>query len=675
MKKLTVKAKQDHLQRIAATKDPVKAIAEFVWNALDGNATSVAVQLLKNDLGGIEAIRIDDNGTGISNSRAQHDFESAGESWKRQKLKNESGRALHGKEGVGRLRFYSLAHKAKWTTVYSENGKRFRLEIEIDAADLQGGQVSEPTEVGPNTPTGTIVELSNLKSSLDALASEQARIEFGSIFAGYLLQYTNIEISFDDIKVDAAKNIDTLFEFPRVSLTCPNRVVRDLVLRIIEWKPGSGGNRRIHFGGERGIVLGSLPANITAPHFEFSIYAYSKLFQEMADANLLEVDGLTDPDFAYVLEHIRIAGADYFRSRQAEKAGQLIDDLKSAGVYPYEGDPKDDVERREREVFEIATHAVSSYSRDFKKADNPLKKITLSLLKEAVSRNPDSLIRILTAVFDLPRARQDEFSTLLAKTELGNIISASTMVSDRIETLQLLRHLVFSPKHQLTTKERGELDVVIRDNTWIFGEGFHIAMPEVGLTKVMDRVAEDLASKRARKTRATKLDGKIGRVDSFVGREIPSGDKRRREYLLIELKRPSLIVGRKELDQLEDYVNAILNQPDYENTNTIWHFYLVTSEYSKDVAPRVNQANRPSGLYLEGDRYKVWVKLWSELIRDCEARLSFVQEKLKVEVSDEDIEMRITSLRESVVRASRSKHLPKSAARTSPDDNSAPAPP
>ena len=80
---------------------------------------------------------------------------------------------------------------------------------------------------------------------------------------------------------------------------------------------------------------------------------------------------------------------DYFRARQAERSGELIEDLKAAGVYPYEGDPRDEVERRERQVFDIATHAVASYSTDFKKADNPLKKITLSLLKEALSRNPE----------------------------------------------------------------------------------------------------------------------------------------------------------------------------------------------------------------------------------------------------------------------------------------------
>jgi hypothetical protein len=142
---------------------------------------------------------------------------------------------------------------------------------------------------------------------------------------------------------------------------------------------------------------------VTAPGFEFSTYAYTPFFTEIAKANLLEFDGLSDPDFARVLEYIRDRLSDYFRFRLAEKSGELIQDLKDAGVYPYEGDPRDEVEKQERQVFDIATHAVASYSRDFKKADNPLKKITLGLLREAVSHNPESVSRILRAVFNLPK--------------------------------------------------------------------------------------------------------------------------------------------------------------------------------------------------------------------------------------------------------------------------------
>ena len=72
----------------------------------------------------------------------------------------------------------------------------------------------------------------------------------------------------------------------------------------------------------------------------------------------------------------------------------------------------------------IAIHAVSSYSRDFRKAENPLKKITLGLLREAIRHNPEAIHTILHHVFNLPKNRQDEFSSLLQKTNLGNIISA-----------------------------------------------------------------------------------------------------------------------------------------------------------------------------------------------------------------------------------------------------------
>ncbi len=391
------------------------------------------------------------------------------------------------------------------------------------------------------------------------------------------------------------------------------------------------------------MVLGSQAANITAPGFDFSVYAYSPFFQDIANANLLEIDGLTDPDFAHILEYIRDEVGDYFRARQAERSSELIQDLKDAGVYPYEGDPKDEVERRERQVFDIATHAVSSYSRDFKKADNPLKKITLGLLREAVSHNPESLSRILRAVFNLPRVRHDEFSNLLAKTELANIISASSLIANRIVAIKVLREIVFEPAHRRTVKERGELDVLIRDNTWIFGESFHFTMPETGLTKIMNCVSDELALKRSRR-KGRKLDGTIGRIDSFIGRVVPHADRQHREFLLIELKRPSLVVGRREVDQLEDYVNAILSQPDFINTSTFWNFYLITGEYDAVVKERVTQKERPVGLYLDKPNHKVWVKTWAELIRDCESRLDFVQQKLQIEVSVEEIMDRIAQL-------------------------------
>jgi hypothetical protein len=84
--------------------------------------------------------------------------------------------------------------------------------------------------------------------------------------------------------------------------------------------------------------------------------------------------------------------------------------------------------------------------------------------------------------------------------------------------------------------------------------------------------------------------GGLGRLTGIAG---VVEDPNHREFLLIELKRPSLTVGRKELDQLEDYVTTILTQPDFINTATTWNFYLVTSEYDDVVKQRITQDNRP----------------------------------------------------------------------------------
>jgi len=650
---LTLKAKNDHLQRVASTRDNIKAIAEYVWNALDADATEINVELSRTSLGGIVGIVVRDNGSGISQSRAEHDFESLGESWKLHTPRTpKRGRAIHGKEGQGRLRFYSLAQKARWTSVYETNEGRLQIKIEIDANHLQNSSVSEPTAVSADEPTGTVVELSPLKNTFDWLGGEAARSEFDSTFAPYILQYPDVKIVYDQHPVDPTKTIEHSYQFPSQPIICPGRTVNDLTLRVIEWKPHVA-ERKIYFGGEAGVVLGSLPANVTAPDFTFSAYAYAPLFNEIAKANLLEFDGgLTDPAFARVLEYIRDALGDYFRARKAEKSCELIQDLKDAGVYPYEGDPRDEIERHERQVFDIATHAAVSYSKDFKRADNPLKKIALGLLKEALKNNPESVTRILKAVFNLPKVRQDEFSQLLERTELGNIISASSLVANRIVALEVLREIVFDPKHRNTIKERGELDALVRDNTWIFGEGFHLTMAEAGLTKIMDRVSGELAVKRKRGAKVRKPDGRIGRIDSFLGRVIPRENANHHEYLLIELKRPSLEIGRKEVDQLEDYVNAILAQPDFISTSTQWHFFLVTTKYDDVVRERITQENRPAGLFIDKPNHRVWIKSWAELIRECDARLKFVQEKLRIEVSAEEIQERIARLRTSVLKSS-----------------------
>ncbi len=648
-----VKATHEYLRKVASTREPVKALSEFVWNALDADATEVTVAFIRNGLGGIERIEIADNGTGITKARADRDFTNIGDSWKLSLNRTTTEkRAVHGKEGRGRLRFFSLARWATWKTVYTEQNRRLTLEIKIDGDRLNRADVPEPIDAdGCNI--GTLVTLDGLRETFDWIVGPEGRAEFDAIFAPYLLQYPNVKIEYDGAPVDPAVTIERSVELATKAIVCPGgKVVKDLALKVIEWRTKSE-SRKIYFGGKSGIVLGSQSAGINAPGFDFSVYASSPFFEEIAKANLLEFDNLSDPAFSTVVAYIKEEITDYFRGRQAERSGELIDELKAAGIYPYEGDPRDDIEKRERQVFDIATHAVSSYSREFKNAENSLKKITLGLLREALQHNPESISRILKAVFNLPKNRQDEFSTLLDKTELANIIAASNLIADRVVALKLLKEIVFDPASRRTAKERGELDVVIRDHTWIFGEDFHITMPEAGLTKIMHRVADDLLVPRSKKATLKKPDGKSGRIDQFLGRVVPHPNPAHREYLVVELKKPALVVGRKELNQLEDYMAALTSQHDFNTTSTNWTFFLVTTQYDAYAKDRATQDGWPVGLVVNKPNIKVWLKTWAEVIRDSESRLQFIQDKLKIEVADEEIEQRIAQLKSSYVKSSK----------------------
>ena len=214
MTTLSLQARQDFLEKDAKVGDPLKGIAEFVWNALDADASDVKVELVKNDLGGISAIQIVDDGHGISRERADHDFANLGDSIKRNLARTRTlERAVHGKEGRGRLKFFSIARLAKWHTVYEEDGVRQALDLTIQANNLEHCEVTDPQATG--AATGTVVELVSLKEPFDRLDSTDAFREFSTIFAPYILQYPTVQISFNGFTIDPRITINKDVDIPQ----------------------------------------------------------------------------------------------------------------------------------------------------------------------------------------------------------------------------------------------------------------------------------------------------------------------------------------------------------------------------------------------------------------------------------------------------------------------------
>lgn len=64
MQEFQVELHSDHLESLT-TSNPLKALEELIYNALDADTRLVEVLPKRNAIGGVESIAVQDDGTGI----------------------------------------------------------------------------------------------------------------------------------------------------------------------------------------------------------------------------------------------------------------------------------------------------------------------------------------------------------------------------------------------------------------------------------------------------------------------------------------------------------------------------------------------------------------------------------------------------------------------------------
>ncbi len=80
MRTIHTVGEKDHLERLVRVR-PIAGLAELIWNAVDADATEVEFE--EDFSGGLVAISVIDNGTGIGELDADSGFGHLGGSWKR----------------------------------------------------------------------------------------------------------------------------------------------------------------------------------------------------------------------------------------------------------------------------------------------------------------------------------------------------------------------------------------------------------------------------------------------------------------------------------------------------------------------------------------------------------------------------------------------------------------
>ena len=253
--------------------------------------------------------------------------------------------------------------------------------------------------------------------------------------------------------------------------------------------------RTLYLCNEQGFPLSQLETRFHVGDFHFSAYLKSSLIRELHQDGRLDLAEMV-PDLVASIDEARAKIKELFRNRAAERAKIVVEQWKESNIYPYEGEPVTHLEQAARQIFDIVAVTVQEASPEFSEAAPTQAALHLRLLRHAIERSPTELQRILDEVLKLPKRKQKELARLLDETDLSGIISAATLVSDRLKLLEALRFTLFDFDARQKLKERSQLHKILEQNTWIFGEEFHLCASDKGLTTVLkahrDKLDPDL---------------------------------------------------------------------------------------------------------------------------------------------------------------------------------------
>jgi hypothetical protein len=401
VKNIHVQAQRDHITSLC-TASPIQALTELVWNALDADAFDVKVDVIQNPLGGIESIRVTDDGLGVNALQAEKHFGNLGGSWKRDADKTPlSGRVLHGSKGKGRFKAFALGNLVEWrTTLQTDAGLR-SFVLSGSAEDPGLFKLTDTPSPGP--ATGTEVMISDIRTSLGSLLDTSWVVQqLASHFALYLKAYPNVRIYFQGLLVNPV-----IVQHASQTYHLKSSEGSRAELQGIEWKTKQS-RGKIVFCNADGFALHEVDAAVRpGSGFNYTAYLISPRFAALHEENLLILDDM-HPEVKAFLDASRDILRRHFRERREAVTNELLLQWQHDGVYPFSEEAADEREEATRRRFEACALTVRSYSDNFDSLSLTEKKLLFRLLRETLEAKPAEAADILGDTLNLPPKKRKE---------------------------------------------------------------------------------------------------------------------------------------------------------------------------------------------------------------------------------------------------------------------------
>ncbi|MEL4308952.1 ATP-binding protein [Joostella sp. CR20] len=636
-------------------KDYKEAIAELIWNGFDAKATKIDVLFESNEIDSIESITISDNGEGIKYETLQETFGSFLDSQKRNSYQRSS--YIKGKKGKGRYSFSALAGKATWHTSYKKDNKVLVYDIVISKNSKDVYEDSNK-RIFDDKPTGTDVILTELFNvTAYSFNSDEFKLFLAKEFGWFLLlnNKNNYTLSINGENIDY-QYIISESESKELIIEDKENLKHKFLITYVRWNESIGDKYYYYFLNNEKIESAKklTSYNNNAIEFHHSVYIESPFFDEFemnksdSDSNLFKKNQ-THPVFKVLIkdlnEFLFRKQKDFVRENAAN---DLVIKYETRGVFPKFA-KNEYAQARKKDLIKVVKELYCVQPKIFKglKAEQEVTFVGfLNLLLDTDER--ENILTIIENVTRLTSEERKELVEVLKKTGLSRITNTIKLLEDRFKTVEYLKALVFDLKK--FTTERDHIQKIIENNYWLFGEQFHLTSADKNFQELLSNYLyfiDGIEEKQNIQSYEWKR-----RPDIFLCRKHNIPDASDIEYsieqnIMVELKRPTVTITKKEFRQIDDYLDFILKEDRFNSQLREWKFYVLSNKVD-DYIEKQYEAFKDKGkrfLVQQAGKYEIYALTWDDLFKTFEIKHNYLLNKLDFDKKSIQEELNINGVK------------------------------
>ncbi|MFC6100551.1 ATP-binding protein [Olivibacter domesticus] len=663
-----VNISNNSVESAGITKDYKEAIAEFVWNGFDANASMVNIVFKPNEINYINEISIVDNGSGINLATLGNTFGSFLDSVKRSSFNRSS--SVRGKKGKGRFSFIAFAYNALWSTtfLYKQSKKLLDYEITISAAN-KDIYIDEHKKISKNKHTGTSVKLYNLHDVTGSSFGSKEFIDYLKYEFGWFLLLNKSKGLKLCINGDSLMYEDIIADNEMLTRIVSNALNEEFNFRItyVRWHEKIGDKFYYYFlnTAQKELFKQLTSFNNNAINFYHSVYVESPFFDNFAPSDRENSEGLFGANLSSAVfkslikelqSIIENKQKDFIRSNGAD---DLIGNFERKGVFSAFKDNKYEQDKK-RELVEVIKEIYCIQPKIFKGLNETQEKTSVAFINLLLdSDERENILSILEGIVNITGEERESLALLLKKTSFNRITRTINLIENRFKTIELLKKLVFDLKR--FTTERDHIQHAIAENYWLFGEQFHLVTANEGFEQLLYKYLNMVDNEHVkRKLKPLTDKEKKRRPDLFICRQrsVPDPtyhDDELEENIMVELKRPTVVIGKEQLRQIEDYLDFITRQDEFNSQTRVWKFFVISNKIDDYVVKQYQEFQDKGKRYLvkSWGNLEIFAMTWDDLFRNFQVKHRFLLDKLDFDrkAIEEELKFKGIALTADVVAA------------------------